>query len=118
MLDFNPGQGSQDFGEMPAHGFRRSIFVARVDGGHDAAVLVDERQHRLRAREGELADPVHVSLDILYGLPGQRTAGTFGQCDMKKFVITLKGRVIVPACGLFLHFQEVADPLPALPVEG
>jgi hypothetical protein len=118
MLGFDPGQGAQDLGEMPAHGLGGGFLVAGIDGCHDGAVLIDQRQHRVRARERQLAHPVHMGLDVLNGFPGQGAPGSFGQRDMEQLIVTLEGVVVVPPGCLFLHLKEIVDPLPALLVEG
>ena len=44
-------------------------------------------------------------------------AGPFRKSDVEEFVVTLEGRVIVPAGRLVLQFQKVANSLSALRVE-
>jgi hypothetical protein len=59
-----------------------------------------------------------MGLNVLDGLPCQWATGAFCQGNVKQFVISLKGGVIVPAGSLLLHIEKIVDPLSALSIEG
>ena len=90
---------------MAAHLTRGSILIASVDGSDDGPVLLDQRKHRVGARERELADAIHMRLDVLHGFPRQRATRPLGQCDVKELVEAPEARVVVSPCGVFLHAE-------------
>src|SRR5690606_1443951 len=109
VVGLHARQGAQDLVEVMAHGLLGGIGLARVDGGHDAAVLGDERAHRLDARQREVADPVHVGLEVLDRLPGEHAAGALDEGEMEQLVRTLEGRVVAALGGLLLQVEQVVD---------
>src|SRR5215207_6930090 len=99
---------------MPTHSIRSSILVTNIDSSDDGAMLLDQRQNRLGAGEGELADAVHMGFDVLDRLPSQSAAGPLSQRNVEEFVIALKGCMVIPACRLALHLKKIVDPFAAL----
>ena len=65
----------------------------------------------------ELADAVHVSLDVPHRLPGERAAGAFSERDVKELVIALEGDMIGALRDLCLQIEQIVDPLPRSRIE-
>lgn len=118
MLCLDLRQGSKNLRKVPAHGLGCGALILGIDRRHNGPMLIDQRQHGLWPREGELADTVHMGLDVLNRLPCQWATGTFCQGNVKQLVVSLKGGMIVPSRSLFLHLKKIVDPLSALPIEG
>lgn len=86
MLRLDGGQGFQYFGEMQLERPLRCIRIARIDGSEDVPVLVDQQGQGGGAGQGEVADAVHMRLDVLHHRPGRGTARTFGDGGVEQFV--------------------------------
>ncbi len=49
---------------MRSHGIGCSIGVSGVDGGDDLLVLLDKVVHRGRVAKLQIANPIHMRLDV------------------------------------------------------
>ena len=72
ILRLDPGERSKNLGEMLSHLLFRLVSVIGVDGRRNGAVLVDEFEHGSCARERQLAETVHMRLQIAHSFPGER----------------------------------------------
>ena len=90
MLRLDDRQRRQDLGKVQSQRRLGSVRVASVDGRKDRAVLRDKAWQRRCRRQREMADPVHVGLDVAYDRPCRWASGPFGKGRVEGFVRLLE----------------------------
>lgn len=94
---------------MLAHGGFRDVGVAGVDGLDDRLMLGNQPRHGIGMAELQIADPVHMRLDVRDRIPGERATRALGNGDVKLLVLATKGVVVVGVPGGLLAGKDRVD---------